>query len=266
MHHWQAFTLHSLARMLAQGIKALKVRSCPCASCILHVGIFGSVWQGHKGNVRLYCSKESRVCAVVADIQNDILWRDTEGNVIQVCASQECVPHAAVNYAPRVLFPNCSTLALFFTSRHMAGLSCFMRVSTTCMGSTKEVALCHLARELLILVFPLPVASIFLNPLKDRKDPLCRKLLDAAEEHRCEAGPICLQEHTASGTAALMPVWCLCRGKPPSIVHRVDVIGVSCYTSTDLINWKYEGVSPHSAASASIYCTSMRTGGMWHCR
>lgn len=31
------------------------------------------------------------------------------------------------------------------------------------------------------------------------------------------------------------------RGTPPSIVHRVDVIGISCYTSTDLINWKYEG-------------------------
>ena len=31
------------------------------------------------------------------------------------------------------------------------------------------------------------------------------------------------------------------RGNPPSIVHRVDVIGVSCYTSTDLIHWYFEG-------------------------
>ena len=31
------------------------------------------------------------------------------------------------------------------------------------------------------------------------------------------------------------------RGNPPSIVHRVDVIGVSCYTSTDLLHWHFEG-------------------------
>ncbi|BDA43720.1 hypothetical protein COCOBI_04-7350 [Coccomyxa sp. Obi] len=32
-------------------------------------------------------------------------------------------------------------------------------------------------------------------------------------------------------------------GKPPSIVHRVDVIGISCYSSQDLINWHYEGLA-----------------------
>ena len=65
-------------------------------------------------------------------------------------------------------------------------------------------------------------------------------------------GGICLQEHTAPGTVIFMPVRLMRRGKPPSIVHRVDVIGVSCYTSTDLINWKYEGVSSQSAASANV--------------
>ncbi|MBP3583912.1 MAG: family 43 glycosylhydrolase, partial [Clostridia bacterium] len=30
---------------------------------------------------------------------------------------------------------------------------------------------------------------------------------------------------------------------PNSKVERVDVIGVSCYTSTDLVNWKYEGLA-----------------------
>ena len=136
------------------------------------------------------------------------------------------------------------------------------------MGSTKEAALCHLARELLLLVIPHPVANIStsLDHLKNCKDPPCRKIIDAAEEHHCEAGGACLQEHTAPGAVVPMSVWWMCRGKPPSIVHRVDVIGVSCYTSTDLINWKYEGVSSQSAASASIHCARMRTDGMWHCR
>ena len=26
-------------------------------------------------------------------------------------------------------------------------------------------------------------------------------------------------------------------------VNRVDVIGISCYSSTDLVNWKYEGLA-----------------------
>jgi hypothetical protein len=38
----------------------------------------------------------------------------------------------------------------------------------------------------------------------------------------------------------------LCRGKPPSIVHRVDVIGISCYSSKDLLNWHHEGQYPTS--------------------
>ncbi|KAK9915194.1 hypothetical protein WJX75_005945 [Coccomyxa subellipsoidea] len=32
-------------------------------------------------------------------------------------------------------------------------------------------------------------------------------------------------------------------GKPPSIVHRVDVIGISCYSSKDLLNWHHEGLA-----------------------
>ena len=43
------------------------------------------------------------------------------------------------------------------------------------------------------------------------------------------------------GSVLLWVVYC--RGTPPSIVHRVDVIGISCYSSTDLINWDYEGTA-----------------------
>ena len=46
--------------------------------------------------------------------------------------------------------------------------------------------------------------------------------------------------HTADAQG-LRQFLCFGRGKPPSIVHRVDVIGISCYTSTDLIHWHSEG-------------------------
>ena len=35
-------------------------------------------------------------------------------------------------------------------------------------------------------------------------------------------------------------------GPAPGSWHRVDVIGISCYSSTDLLNWKNEGIVLHS--------------------
>ena len=62
----------------------------------------------------------------------------------------------------------------------------------------------------------------------------------------------------ASGPAHLV-LGCFCRGNPPSIVHRVDVIGISCYTSTDLVHWQNEGVPlicPHALHGSSVACDS----------
>ena len=133
----------------------------------------------------------------------------------------------------------------------MGGLYYFTRVYTICMGSTKEAALCHLDRELLhILSLPAWNISIFLKSVEDCRGRSWLNLLDTAEEHHHEAAAICLHEHTSPVTKVFMPGLKLRRGTPPSIVHRVDVIGVSCYTSTDLINWKYEGALSRSAALA----------------
>ena len=102
--------------------------------------------------------------AVPAGIQNDILWRDTAGNVIQVRA---LLQHH-VSLLPGLHSFACSKFTWFLSSRRMAGLSCFMRGFITFMGSTKEDALCHLARELLLLLPQLTAVNLSIFPNLDR--------------------------------------------------------------------------------------------------
>ncbi len=189
-----------------------------------------------------------------AGIQNEILWRDTSGNVIQVltAAAHLCVPIEIATHRPSLA--EALLLHMLSVFRHFTGSWRVNPVPQQCILLLRRAqGRAHPATWLVShqdSALNARICRWFICSLLLQSTPVFAAVLGRnswLHLHVHLLGPMLLSltlELLASLAEGLLrlTLWVVyCRGTPPSIVHRVDVIGISCYSSADLINWDYEG-------------------------
>ena len=151
----------------------------------------------------------------------------TSSRFVHACAAPALVSRAGLGRASRAF-----TKAATADCRRMGAPCCTIRGRTTGMGRTRTGPRCRQKREHLFFT-------------------TCRSVFAAHAQGSYTMAALHARGPHPSANGC-------CRGNPPSIVHRVDVIGISCYTSTDLVHWRYEG----KRALPSLLCR----GPMHHLR